>query len=187
MDNEPISRFEALLKRECAWGDEVYEEVEDAVEALGPSWASARGKERVDVSAVEKSTDLVGTPLIRITGYLTRWEALRAVSVRKKWKLRRLLSSVRTSYTDGFRGSVDRGLSGRDKLLAYEERKCKYEVDNIVALKKLEILERVEDELNNVYTYLDKRIRWLEGLRVDARRSVDDFKYTSKKDYLDNA
>jgi hypothetical protein len=137
------------------------------------------------VEEVEESSKLVrqATGTTEITAALFRWEALRSDTFVRHWKVLRRVQEARDVYYNSLRGTMKKGPQGKDKFMAFEERKAVYEATHIVDKTRLDILEQLEVDLKQLLTYLNNKIRWGEDMRREFRKDIDREAFMSKKDY----
>lgn len=96
--------------------------------------------------------------------YRDRIEEIKAGVYKMRRKVSRNYGQARDLYKDGMRSAMARAKNAG--AMAYAEREAEYEIQNITEYKLMNTLERMKDDLDLFYYYLEGRLRWI----VDRQR-----------------
>ncbi|MCW4026119.1 MAG: hypothetical protein NWE76_01380 [Candidatus Bathyarchaeota archaeon] len=121
--------------------------------------------------------------LLKVWGYLSRWEALRSDVFRSKVLALRKLRKAEQEYDDGIRKALTGPSSPLSRSAHFEERKAEAETKNFDAFMEVRNYKRLVEELDMLLSHIREKMRWIETLRFQVMEEEKREHYASSKEF----
>ncbi len=134
-----------------------------------------------EISSTSGDSKLNVHDLPHVSSVMARWEGIRDEVAALTFGLERQHLTAKIDIDGKMRESkAKQGTLGTGAT--YDERVAVWETKHIEAYKTFQALDFVLDSLKDLYWHLDRRIKWLNGLLIEARELDKRAFYQSSKD-----